>query len=263
MAGRIKIHRQITDREWYTDHNTFRLFFHLLLTVNYEEKKWRWVSVLRWSIITSYGNLATSVWLSLQKTRTCLDKLKATWEVTIKSTSKYTIISVVKYSDYQDTETEVTRKPTNQQQTNNKQITTTKEVKKERSKETTKEWDFEELRNTYPHNRQAKKKDTKSFRNQCSIEHKAIVQEAKLLRRKVVVWEQEPQFIPAMQRRMRDFIKTDWSIVDKFLLKAMNKLQGSKERDEFNSERWQDRLKLLRAESKASERKDKISALIS
>ena len=31
MSGWIKIHRKITEWEWYDDVNTFRLFMHLIL----------------------------------------------------------------------------------------------------------------------------------------------------------------------------------------------------------------------------------------
>ena len=32
MSGWIKLHRKITEWEWYSDANTFRVFMHLLLT---------------------------------------------------------------------------------------------------------------------------------------------------------------------------------------------------------------------------------------
>ena len=52
MSGWVKIHRQITEWEWYRDANTFRVFMHLLLSANYEDKRWRNIDVLRGQIIT-------------------------------------------------------------------------------------------------------------------------------------------------------------------------------------------------------------------
>ena len=44
MEGWIKLHRQILDWEWYDDINVKVLFLHLLLTANYEDKKWQGTS---------------------------------------------------------------------------------------------------------------------------------------------------------------------------------------------------------------------------
>jgi hypothetical protein len=69
--------------------------------------------------------LAHQTGLSLQKTRTCLDRLIECGCINKKSTNKYTLITICKYSDYQDLPEENNKQITNKQQTNNKQITTT------------------------------------------------------------------------------------------------------------------------------------------
>lgn len=38
MEGWISLYRKILNWEWYSDANTFRLFIHLLLQANHEEK---------------------------------------------------------------------------------------------------------------------------------------------------------------------------------------------------------------------------------
>ena len=139
-AGWIKIHRKITKWEWYDDGNTFRLFIHLLLTANYESKKWHGIVVNRGELITSIRNLAKTLKLSEQKIKTSINKLKSTHEITSKSTNKYTIITICNYNSYQSLEnqnntqnnTQNNNQITNKQQTNNKQITTTKEYKEKR-----------------------------------------------------------------------------------------------------------------------------------
>jgi hypothetical protein len=139
-AGWIKIHRKITKWEWYDDGNTFRLFIHLLLTANYESKKWHGIAVNRGELITSIRNLAKTLKLSEQKIKTSINKLKSTHEITGKSTNKYTIITICNYDSYQSLEnqnntqnnTQNNNQITNKQQTNNKQITTTKEYKEKR-----------------------------------------------------------------------------------------------------------------------------------
>ena len=124
MQGWVSFHRQIMKWEWYTDPNTFRLFFHLVLNANHEKASWRGIEIERGQFITSPDKLATQLDLSRQQIRTALKKLELTNEVTTKSTNKYTVVTVEKYDFYQDDARTSTNKPTNQQPTNNQQITT-------------------------------------------------------------------------------------------------------------------------------------------
>lgn len=137
MQGWVKFHRRISQWEWYTDGNTFRVFFHLILMANHKPKKWRGVDIKRGQLVTSYRKLALALDLSTQQIRTALDKLEP-GEITRTATNKYTLINVENYDFYQDKEGESNkqsnRPATNEQQTNNnhsnKQITTNKNDKK-------------------------------------------------------------------------------------------------------------------------------------
>lgn len=129
MSGWIKIHRQILDWEWYSDNNAFRVFMHLILKANHKEKRYKGIELKSGSVITSRDILAFETGLSVQQIRTALDKLKSTNEITIETSSKGTIIQVVKYEKYQLS----TNETTNEQPTNNQQVTTNKNDKKERS----------------------------------------------------------------------------------------------------------------------------------
>lgn len=126
MNGFIKLERKLLEWEWWNDHNTTRLFIYLLLTVNWEDKKWQGTIIKRGSIVTSYYHLSINTGISIQSIRTSLTRLKSTQELTIKTTNKYTHISINNYEQYQ----QITSKLTNNQQTTNKQLTTTKEIKK-------------------------------------------------------------------------------------------------------------------------------------
>jgi len=106
MDGWIKIHRKILEWEWYDDINTKVLFWHLLLTANHKDKKWRGQTIKRGQRLTSLEHLAKEVGLTVQQTRTSLNKLKSTSEITIKSTNKFTVVTIEKYSDYQINEKE-------------------------------------------------------------------------------------------------------------------------------------------------------------
>ena len=106
MSGWVKIHRQITEWEWYRDANTFRVFMHLLLSANYEDKRWRNIDVLRGQIITSRFDLAQALCLTERQVRTSLERLKMTGVISIKTTNQFSLISVKKYSLFQDTTNE-------------------------------------------------------------------------------------------------------------------------------------------------------------
>lgn len=129
-GGWIKIHSKILKWEWFDDPGMVAMWVYILLSANWEDRKWHGITIPRGSFITSRAKLAESVGLTVQKVRTCLEKLKSTSEITIESTNKYTIITVCKYDDYQVNEKKV--QPAEQpaeQQTNNHQITTTADIK--------------------------------------------------------------------------------------------------------------------------------------
>lgn len=134
-SGWIKLHRKMTDWEWYTDVPTKTLFIHLLLTVNYEPGKWRGVDVPKGAKITSREKLAKETGLSQQQIRTALNKLESTSEITKSTTSTYTLIQLTNYEKYQDTNQVCNQPATNEQPASNQRPTTIKESKKERRQE--------------------------------------------------------------------------------------------------------------------------------
>jgi hypothetical protein len=133
MEWRIKIHRQIDDRWRRDDPNTFSLFMYLLTTSNTEDKEYRWQKILRWETITGYQSLSKKLGMSVRSVRTSLNHLKTTGEVTIKTTNKFSVISVVWFDKYQVQEnkptSKTTSKPTNNWQATDKQLTAPKEYK--------------------------------------------------------------------------------------------------------------------------------------
>lgn len=140
MKGWVKIHRKLLEWEWYGEHNTLILFIHLLLKANHKPKKHKGILIETGQIMTGLSSLSEQTGITIQKTRTALKNLKSTREITIKTSSKGTVIQIVKYEDYQIATSEIT----NEQQTNNKPTTTNKNVKNEKNKYTYNEfYDFE------------------------------------------------------------------------------------------------------------------------
>ncbi len=121
----ITLHRKITQWEWYTDANVMRLFVHLLLIASHKDYQWRGIEIKRGQVMTGRKVLASETGMSEQEIRTALNKLKSTKEITIRATSKYSIITICNYSTYQDIKER--KQPTNQpaeQPTINQQSTT-------------------------------------------------------------------------------------------------------------------------------------------
>ena len=125
QQGWIKIHRQLLEWEWYDDINVKVLFFHLLLKANHKPKKYKGKLIEVGQHVTGLEVLCKETGLSIQKIRTAISKLKSTNEITIKTSSKGTVIQIVNYTKYQI----VTNELTNQQQTSNKRATTNKNDK--------------------------------------------------------------------------------------------------------------------------------------
>lgn len=122
--GYVSLYRKFLDWEWYSDVNCSRLFIHLLLKANYRDNTWRGILVKRGQHITSLETLADKASLTVQQIRTTLNKLKSTGDITIAPTSKYTLITITKYEQYQNTNKQINKGSTRIKQTNNKQITT-------------------------------------------------------------------------------------------------------------------------------------------
>ena len=125
QQGWVKIHRQFLDWEWYDDNNTKILFIHLLLKANHKPKKYRGKLIEIGQHVTGLEVLCKETGLSIQKIRTAISKLKSTNEITIKTSSKGTVIQIVNYTKYQIATNELT----NHQQTSNKPATTNKNDK--------------------------------------------------------------------------------------------------------------------------------------
>lgn len=139
MSGYIKIHRKLKEWGWYRDIITKGVFIHLLLSANYKTSEYKGVRIEEGQVVIGRKKLADDLGISEQQVRTALEHLKSTNEITITSTNKFSVVTIVKWADYQlccDSSTNnKTNNSTNEQPTSNQQVTTSKEIKNIRSKE--------------------------------------------------------------------------------------------------------------------------------
>ncbi len=102
MDGWIKLHRKFCEWRWYKNVNTKTLFIHLLLNANHKTMEFGIETVKRGQIVVGRNKLAADTGLSPREVRTSLSHLLATNEIsTIKTTNRYSILSVVNYDIYQ------------------------------------------------------------------------------------------------------------------------------------------------------------------
>lgn len=139
--GFIKIYRNLTNWEWYLDVNTTKLFIHCLLMANWEDKEWKGIVVKRGSFITSLNKLSLGCGLTNRQTRTSLEKLILTNNVTSKATNKYRVITIPNYETYQQSDKQSVSQTTSNMTSNtaSKATTTKEELRRKEYKNNIKE----------------------------------------------------------------------------------------------------------------------------
>lgn len=145
LNGFIKLHRKLVAWGWYQDYVVKDVFLHLLLTASFKDTPWKDTVLKKGQVVIGTQKLADELGFSRQQVRTALSKLKSTNEITIESTNKYSVVTIVNWNDYQcDDSTNQPKNQPKQQQTNNQQITNNqphrkKEENRRSKKETNKE----------------------------------------------------------------------------------------------------------------------------
>lgn len=134
--GFVKLYRSMLTWEWYDDINVKILFLHLILTANYEDKKWRGKVIKRGQRVVSVKKLSEELGITVRQVRTAIEKLVMTNELTNSKFAECNVLTLVNYDKYQSMTNEMTnvrqtsdKRLTNRGQTSDKSMTTTKEYK--------------------------------------------------------------------------------------------------------------------------------------
>ena len=145
-SGWVKLHRKIIDSEMYKNLNSKQrdVMIQCLLLANHEQNTWEWGQKLHTcqpgQFITSINSLAgkCSSDTKVQSVRTSLLKLEKWQFLTSESTKSGRLITILNWESYQKEVAEANkdgnRQLTKSQQTANKELTTIKNVKKEKKK---------------------------------------------------------------------------------------------------------------------------------
>ena len=125
--GFVVLYRKFKNWGWYSDANVMRVFVHCLISASYCERKYLGIDLNPGEFITSISSISRDLDIKIQPVRTAIKKLCSTGEITIKTTSRFTIISVCNFESYQDAKIKSNKRNnkrvTNEQQTSNKRVT--------------------------------------------------------------------------------------------------------------------------------------------
>lgn len=131
--GYIKIWRKVKDSGLYQLPNAFTLFVYMLTEATHKPIRFGAVDLERGQLSTGRHILSSTLKMSEQSVRTALKHLHNLGMITSKSTSQYTVYTIVNYNNYQDSTVypnqQVNQQSTNDQPTANQLLTTIQEYK--------------------------------------------------------------------------------------------------------------------------------------
>ena len=134
LNGYICLYRSLLNWEWHDNPSTGWLFVNLLLLANIAPANWQGITLERGQVVTGRKALAIQTGLSERQIRTALEHLEKTGELTRKTTSQYSLITITHYRKFQDFSEFPTSKATNDRPTTDQQSTTKEKGKKEKNK---------------------------------------------------------------------------------------------------------------------------------
>lgn len=129
----IKLSRSMLKWQWFAVDGMLNVWIYLLLNARYEDGYVFGVLVKRGQVIAGRKKIAIETGLSERTVRTCLSRLKSTNEIAIETTNRYSIITILKWEEYQSKKikptNQATNEPTSDRPASDQQATTNKEYK--------------------------------------------------------------------------------------------------------------------------------------
>lgn len=135
MEGWIKLHRALQGWGWKKCPYHTAVFIDLLLEANHQDNECRGVMVPRGSLTTSIKAISERTGVTEKRVRTVLTHLKRTNEVAITTSSKFTMISIIKWDEYQIEGEPSGKQRANEGQTKGKRGATNKNAKNVKNEE--------------------------------------------------------------------------------------------------------------------------------
>lgn len=92
--GFVKLNRRIKDKAWYGENGTLRIYLAVLLGAAWKDFEYDGMTLHKGQYVTSLAKLAEHCGLTIRQTRTAISHLKATHDIAVQSTAKYSIITL-------------------------------------------------------------------------------------------------------------------------------------------------------------------------
>ena len=100
--GFIVIDRKMLEWRYASNAIALKIWIHILLKANWKDGYFMGVEVPRGTLATSIGNLAMECKMDRKTIYRWLKRFNENGEITLKSTNRFTLISIVNYAKYQD-----------------------------------------------------------------------------------------------------------------------------------------------------------------
>ena len=150
--GWVKLHRSFRSWEWKASPKHVAVFVDLLLEANHKDRRYMGVDIKKGQLTTSHSAIAKRTGVSIKSVRTVLTHLKRTGEVAIEPSSKFSLITITYYSEYQTTGNALGKQVASNGQATGKQRATNKNVKNVKNERNNNQnvFPLEEIYKVYP-----------------------------------------------------------------------------------------------------------------
>lgn len=135
--GWIKLHRKTKQCSFYKNPDAFLLWCHILLSVNHQEKTFlhgnQMVTLKPGQILTGRKALSAETGIQELKVKRLLDLFESEHQIEQQKTNKYSIITVLRWDEYQIIEQQNEQQMNNKRTTDEQQMNTNKNDKNEKN----------------------------------------------------------------------------------------------------------------------------------
>lgn len=132
LGGWVKVHRALSDHHISSDPATLSVWLHLLLLANHKETKrminGRVIAIQPGQLITSRKSLSAKTGVNESKVERVLNTLKSEQQIEQHGTSKFRVISIVKWAEYQSDEQQSEQLVNSKRTADEQQMNTPEEV---------------------------------------------------------------------------------------------------------------------------------------
>ena len=100
--GFVKLPREIVYWRWFSDPDVLRLYIFLLTKAAFKKTEWKNETLEVGQVLTGRRTLAEQLGTTEGCIRTALSKLKSTGDISIKTTNQYSVITLLKWAEFEE-----------------------------------------------------------------------------------------------------------------------------------------------------------------